>query len=287
MSSPEVFPVSPSALPESAEEWVMTAISGMRCSEQYERSDQLGSLVRMLLVSSQWYSPVRRLEWRSKRICSEKISRISEQSDKNMSSKPSVEILSERGIQSNRLLFQLVPLEHRIDEIGCGLLPTVQTQGLKTCNSEGKSEFVKAELLPTPDCSDRRSDKSCQWGLSNYARNNPLPTPTASTGTRGGQQVEGLRKTRQSGVEYSSTLNDLATSGLLPTPKAQEARGNTSVDRGKMNLSDGIAKRYKPAGKTSQLSHRFVAEMMGFPTDWTELPFLNSEQSPSKDTEMP
>ena len=30
-------------------------------------------------------------------------------------------------------------------------------------------------------------------------------------------------------------------------------------------------------GKTSQLNPQFVAEMMGFPTDWTILPFLNGE----------
>lgn len=30
--------------------------------------------------------------------------------------------------------------------------------------------------------------------------------------------------------------------------------------------------------KTSQLNPLFVAEMMGFPPDWTELPFLNGEK---------
>ena len=64
---------------------------------------------------------------------------------------------------------------------------------------------------------------------------------------------------------------------LLPTPKAQESRGNASVDRGKFNLTDEIAARYRPTGKTSQLNPQFVAEMMGFPSNWTELPFLNGE----------
>lgn len=40
-------------------------------------------------------------------------------------------------------------------------------------------------------------------------------------------------------------------------------------------------------GKTSQLNPRFVAEMMGFPANWTELPFLNGEQNQSKPTETP
>jgi hypothetical protein len=35
-------------------------------------------------------------------------------------------------------------------------------------------------------------------------------------------------------------------------------------------------------GKPSQLSPQFVMEMMGFPTDWTLLPFLNGEKNQSK-----
>ena len=96
--------------------------------------------------------------------------------------------------------------------------------------------MAKSGLPPTPDCSDRRSDKSSQWGLSNFAKNS-----------------------------------------LLPTPKSQEARGNASKDRGKFNLTDEIASRYNPPGASSQLNPRFVGEMMGFPPNWTELPFLNGE----------
>jgi hypothetical protein len=39
-------------------------------------------------------------------------------------------------------------------------------------------------------------------------------------------------------------------------------------------------------GKTFQLNPRFVAEMMGFPPDWTELPFQSGETNPSRDTGM-
>ena len=40
-----------------------------------------------------------------------------------------------------------------------------------------------------------------------------------------------------------------------------------------------------PNGKTSQLSVQFVEEMMGFPKNWTELPFLNGDKNQSKPTE--
>jgi hypothetical protein len=35
-------------------------------------------------------------------------------------------------------------------------------------------------------------------------------------------------------------------------------------------------------GTRSHLSPQFVMEMMGFPTDWTILPFLNGETNQSK-----
>jgi hypothetical protein len=88
-----------------------------------------------------------------------------------------------------------------------------------------------------------------------------LPTPTAIQG--GAQVVTGKQKNNT----YSAGLHDLAKSGLLPTPKAQEAIVNDS--------------------SSSQLNPRFVAEMMGFPHNWTELPFQNGEQNQSKDTAMP
>ena len=40
--------------------------------------------------------------------------------------------------------------EHPTAGTGFGLLPTVQTQGLKHCNAEGKTEFMPLKLLPTP-----------------------------------------------------------------------------------------------------------------------------------------
>jgi len=39
-----------------------------------------------------------------------------------------------------------------------------------------------------------------------------------------------------------------------------------------------IAEMDLTTSKTSQLNPRFVAEMMGFPPNWTELPFQNGEQ---------
>jgi len=40
-------------------------------------------------------------------------------------------------------------------------------------------------------------------------------------------------------------------------------------------------------GSGSQLNPLFVAEMMGFPPNWLELPFQSTDKNPSKPTEMP
>jgi hypothetical protein len=70
---------------------------------------------------------------------------------------------------------------------------------------------------------------------------------------------------------------------MLPTPTASD---NPDKNTGKRN-QDGLQKRaYLTTGKTSQLNPRFVAEMMSFPPNWTELPFLNGATNPLKDTEM-
>ena len=70
----------------------------------------------------------------------------------------------------------------------------------------------------------------------------------------------------------------MAKRGLLPTPAAMDfkKRGNQpNWDGG--DLVSTMHKMTNQTGKTSQLNPQFVAEMMGFPTNWTELPFLNGE----------
>jgi hypothetical protein len=83
--------------------------------------------------------------------------------------------------------------------------------------------------------------------------------------------------------EYRPTMEKL---GMLPTPSAEDNR-----DRGKVSdpaIQRGIQKGkqvgltmvmkeigYQQTGQNSQLNPLFVAEMMGFPPDWTVLPFLS------------
>jgi len=88
-----------------------------------------------------------------------------------------------------------------------------------------------------------------------------------------------IKKNKGSGAEYGPKLVDIA--GLLPTPRAGMTSGISAKGEG-IDLPEAAKQM---TGKTSQLNPPFVAEMMGFPTAWTTLPFLSGEENPSKPTE--
>ena len=151
--SPADSPASPSASQEAARERRMTAISSLRCFVPYPKSDPLGSLARTLLGSLRWYNPAVRLRWQQKVICSERVTYSEKIS--TMSSSTSSVRLNVLDMKSSRSLFRLVPSEHRTVGREYGLLPIVQTQGLKE-NIMGKSQPVLPALLPTPTAIDAK-----------------------------------------------------------------------------------------------------------------------------------
>lgn len=55
------------------------------------------------------------------------------------------------------------------------------------------------------------------------------------------------------------------------------ARSKEALEDAGRNEKNSLPDAFAQPGTTSQLNHRFVAEMMGFPVNWTELPFLSSE----------
>ena len=101
-----------------------TVISGLRCSESYKRSGPIGSLLKTLLASSRWYSPVRRLKWEVNPLYSERVS-LYLKDDSNMLLKPFAVILNAKDIPSSRYLYRLVPSVHLTDGIEFGLSPTI------------------------------------------------------------------------------------------------------------------------------------------------------------------
>jgi hypothetical protein len=306
MSSQADFLASLSPSQVRERERMITVISGHTCSVLYEKSDPLGLLVKTLLESSQWFSPARRLKWEAKPLFSEKITEKEYCYDKSMLSKPSVKTLSEKDIPSNRCLFRLVPSERPTEETGYGLLPTVQTQGLKMCDENGKTRFYPMELLPTPMASDAttgaiigKNDHFITTGNGTPRKINQngingsvglarmvqlLPTPNA-------READKYSKKYNPNSQMGTALTAMAVNGMLPTPTASCYNTGTPADRKdgkarKSQLNHLIARR---TGHASQLNPLFVEEMMGFPLMWTTLPFLsqNGDRNQLKDMETP
>lgn len=259
-SSQEVFHASPFPLPAGERVRKTAVTSGLTCSVPFTRSGPVGLLVRTLVASSRWYSPARRLTWDVSPLCSERIS-LYTVSGRNTSSRPSAVILSVKDIPSSRCLFRLVP-------------------------SVPRTEGTVSGLLPTPIASDFkvRGPGSQQKGLPEIICEMLLPTPTA-TEIHHWQRVERWKRQgrtsmheTEDGEKNPNGLTDFH--GLLPT---LEHIGR----KGKNPRQGGLPDFFAQTGRSFQLNPLFVAEMMGFPTSWTVLPFLPGGSSPSRDTGTP
>jgi hypothetical protein len=116
-----------------------------------------------------------------------------------------------------------------------------------------------------------------------------LPTPTMydyNSARHPELWEKDKKKYADKGINLQCGLKQMNVLGMLPTPRARAAGGNCSNDRGKGNLEDKIAEMNTyQTGTTSQLNPQFVLEMMGFPPNWTELPFLSGETNQSKQGE--
>lgn len=267
MSSREDSPANHSASQASERELTITATSGRKCCEQYASLPLVGSWAKMfsglLIGRTDWCSSRCALIWRM------------------------------RATRYSRILFRLVPSMRPTEETECGsshtvgmlktpsamdssetlscakpnpvsgnsgclaqeiangyavkrglMLPTVVTQGLKYCNEKGQSAFVPPMLLPTPNAIEGEK------GTSKF-------NPKSQNG---------------------KGLTALAKNGLLPTPRSQgEECYKTRAER----KGHECAMSYLESnvqfqiGSDSQLNPLFVAEMMGFPYDWTLVPFLD------------
>ena len=105
------------------------------------------------------------------------------------------------GTKYRRLYFQLAVSELRTEEIESGLLPTVQTQWLKVCDENGKTQFMNLRLLPTP-CQHNENGRSEGWSPSLLqVVSGLLPTPTASERFKAtaSQNQDNLQKRFQTG----------------------------------------------------------------------------------------
>lgn len=180
-----------------------------------------------------------------------------------------------------------------------GLLPTAQTQGMKVCKN-GKTVFIDLKTLPTPGSAKITGGDREDFtpSIPGAAMKGLLPTPLA-TNIYHKDRVKSLKSvggktpnSRKNGESRPNSLLDVMDFyGMLPTPAAQNYKGASSIEalkaRGRLKAkADNLADQFAVSGKTSQLNPLFVAEMMGFPVNWTVSPFLPGVVKALKPTEI-
>lgn len=229
--------------PGSEEARQMTVGSGQKCCASSVPSGPLGLLVRTLLATSLWVSPVCLLTWEV------------------------------RAIGRRDFLYRLVPLVLSIKENGSLLWRTPHANNWK--NPSTMEERIggghtlnlqdQVRWWPTPTTGDyyTRQTRYAQGGF-------PLtmavlwPTPTA-TERSGNNPVTGR------GAGLSKAVK------LWPTPRSAEWKG--SGPKGSKSQKYRLQKRYldgtvleeEPGMSGGKLNPRWVEWLMGFPLGWTDI----------------
>ena len=301
----EDFPASPTAAQANASEKRTNAIYGQRCLEQYEKFPLVSSWAKMyaasLIGTGEWYSTRCVLSWKVMGI----------------KSRPLLYLRAVSARHTEEKEFGLLPTPTAMqDDADPEKVDARNEKQLAMGNPKfilGLTQMAKRGLLPTPTAVQRdhpeRVEKLKASGATDiYSRNNGenrpnsildymnfhgmLPTPNAmdwNTGTKPETYEARKQRHAEKGVHLQMTLRQMAV-GILPTPTARDFKGDRTLTNGKNITQNGqeqplsleqrmriLTGNSEATSKTSQLNPQFVAEMMGFPENWTELPFLNGE----------
>jgi hypothetical protein len=307
--------VNHTAKRESGSEKRMNAIYGPKCLEQLEKFSRVGLWAKtfsaLLIGREDWYSTKCKLTWK---LRGTKFSRMYFQlvpstlrtegigfgllpttnttgidggSNSRKANKKRIELLKTPGAMDAQM-------ENMTSKSVSG------TSG--NLAQEAKNGYLLARLyrmIPTPTAMDATSAtatmKSTQVKegsmhsvtLSRWV--NLLPTPTASDKTDDMNSASQLN-----GDTISGALQRM----MLPTPKAGDWKDTGSVEMlcnlretsGQFAIVREIAHIMNDQGHgkdSLKLNPQFVGEMMGFPPNWTESPFLSGETNQSKPSGTP
>jgi hypothetical protein len=143
-------------------------------------------------------------------------------------------------------------------------------------------------MLPTPQASDFVGTvQQNNHSLRHIEHNSGwvaklLPTPRANQVNGCNLNSENLANRNKGNLE--ETVAKWVT-GILPTPTKSDFQHRNKSEN--WEGSDLVSTISETHGRNSQLNPLFVGEMMGFPPNWTVLPFQSGETNPLKPTEMP
>lgn len=243
------------ALPENEKAKKMSAIYGRKCLELYEKFPRHTlwgkTFMGLLIGTGDWFSTRCKLTWKMK------------------------------GTKYNRLYFQLVAKTPPIKESEFGLLPTPRAM-----------EVIEHPMKQAARLKDRTGNKLNN--LSSAAKYGMLPTPTTmdNMAPKTDKAIIKEMTITRPGRTQLSNLRDVVARQMMPTPSTRDYKGTNGEEHmengtGRKHL-DQLPNRLKfQHGIDGQLNPRFVAEMMGFPPNWTELPFLSGETKALKDMVTP
>lgn len=287
------FLASHTAKQESDLEKKTNAIYGQKCLEQFERFNHVGSWAKtfsaLLIGQEGWFSKRCRLTWKIK------------------------------GTKYNRIYFQLRVSTLPTNGTGFGLLPTkmlptpttmdmlppktdkawekemTETRPGRTMPSNLRDVPFRTGLLLTPTTREEVVDlDKFKKRMEKYPNGTTMPNlatqvmgllPTPKVGGKEGYETRAKRQGHEKAITH---LDAFVEYHMLPTPATRDykgARSSQALSKSGRNQTNSLPDAFHQPGKTSQLNPRFVAEMMGFPPNWTELPFLNGETNQSKPTE--
>lgn len=250
------FHANHTALPENAKGKKMNATCGQRCLEQYEKFPRHTlwgkTFMGLLIGTGDWFSMRCKLTWKLK------------------------------GTKYSRLYFQLVPLVRHIGEKEYGLWPTPASVQRDHPERVEKLKATGATTMMSRAAGENRPNSILDQAMFNGL----IPTPRANKVNGCNLNSEKLATRNKGNLE--ETVAKWVTNGMLPTPDAASGKtGYMGKNReGKQQNLETVIRNSEPGLNSQLLNPQFVAEMMGFPTNWTELPFLSGETKASKPMEM-
>ena len=183
---------------------------------------------------------------------------------------------------------------------------TMASRKLGASRPNGLMDFLDFnQMLPTPTTQDARIGENNIGGskhrmergsvaLADIAfgfNNQMLPTPNCmdtlppKEGAAMERIANGARKGRTAPSNLREYVNPKSWEAyqMLPTPASRDykgARSTEALEASGRTATNSLPDSFSQTGKTSQLNPLFVGEMMGFPPNWLELPFQNTETNP-------
>jgi hypothetical protein len=153
-----------------------------------------------------------------------------------------------------------------------GLLPTPTVMDTN-CGDLEKIDARRAKALAS-----KNNGNGFGPTIGELANRGLLPTPQANKVNGCDLNSENLANRNKGNLE--ETVAGWVVHGFLPTPATRDykgARSTEALQESGRNETNSLPDAFHQPGKTSQLNPQFVAEMMGFPPDWLELPFQSTE----------